>query len=683
MRCYFLVFYGYKNAKNKKYVIIMDYETEILINTALNIGKHFKNHLYLQLSCHFIMPKKVSVFVKISIVILCFVFYGNTLTNEYSMDDHFVIVDNPKIAQGIEGIPHIFKTHYIESDSQRYGYRPITLSVFAIEHQFFGVNPVVSHFINLILYCLTCLVLLGALTKLFHNYHWLLPVLVVGLFLIHPIHSEVVNNVKSRDELLSFLFGLLALRTAITYVSKDKLGYLFLSLLLFAISLLSKLSSLTFLAIIPLALYFFENVKGKKLIGLIFALTLVVIGVKLGEYLLIDSYTLMREMRYIENPLFFSEGNMLSRIPMAFYTIGYYIKLLVWPYPLLFYYGFDQIPIVSWDSIWAWISILLVLPLMVYTIFKLKTKHVVVFGLAYFFISISMFSNLVIPAVGIIAERFAYGASLGFCVVLAYGLLKIFKVPVSDPTYHWKPNYALISAFGLLAIITGAQVMSRNADWESEITLAQNDSKHLKKSAKANALLGDYLLIDMNKATAPATKRKLAQNALLYYNRSLKVYDSNGTIYNNLGVIHYQLGNYEKAISNIKNAHDLDAVTGNSYFNLGASYTILEDYESAADSFEKSIATNPNYVNSYNQLMKLYFKIGQYDKAMAVNLRAVKQFPEQLETIIKAGLQIAMASEAKSTYAYIDVLLSQGFIDTQLHRKLKSEIATAVQTPNL
>jgi len=624
----------------------------------------------------FTMPKKVSLFTKISIVVLCFVFYGNTLNNDYSMDDEYVIVNNAKVEQGIGGIPTIFTSHYIENERQSFAYRPVTLAVFAIEYQFFGANPFVSHLINLLLYALTCLLLFGVLTRLFREYHWLLPVLVVALFLIHPIHSEVVNNIKSRDELLSFLFALLALRTAISYVSKRNILYLLLALVLMGVSLLAKLSSLTFLAIIPLSLYFFENLKGRKLVLIIGSFILVYLAFKAGSNQLLDSETKARELLFMENPLFTMEGNIVTRIPAAFYTVGYYIKLLVWPYPLLFYYGYDHVPIVGWNSIWAWGGILVLLPLGVYTVLKLKTKHVLIFGLAFFFISISMFSNLVRPAVGIIAERFAYIPSLGFCIVLAYLLLKVCRVPVSEKEKPWNRKPILIGAVSLLTVVAGAHVLDRNNDWESKTTLTRNDSKHLKRSAKANALLGDYLLGDMSKAQTSTTKKQLGNSAIFYYKRSLEIHNDNGPVYNNLGVINHELGNYEEAISYIRRAHGLGTVTGNSYYNLGAAFYMNGDLQNAANSFESSIARDPNYINSYTQLMLLYSSIQQYGDAFEVNLRALTQFPSQRVEIVKSGQRIAEAQHGAGTDSYINLLLERGFIDQNLYDRFKQELTS-------
>src|SRR5690606_31771162 len=99
---------------------------------------------------------KISLYL---IVGFCILFYGNTLTNDYSFDDEYVIVNNKKVAEGFSGISDIFKSRYVESSDQSFGYRPVVLASFAIEYEFFGAKPAVSHFINLFLYILTCLLI--------------------------------------------------------------------------------------------------------------------------------------------------------------------------------------------------------------------------------------------------------------------------------------------------------------------------------------------------------------------------------------------------------------------------------------------------------------------------------------------------------------------------------------------
>ena len=151
------------------------------------------------------------------IFILVFVLYGNSIKNKYAVDDSYVTVttperpNNPRIAQGLKGIPKIFVSHYVESGYQSFDYRPLVLVTFAIEYQFFGSNPHISHLINVLLYAFTCVILFSILCKILKNDNIILPLLITFLFAIHPIHTEVVDNLKCRDELLAFFLGICSL----------------------------------------------------------------------------------------------------------------------------------------------------------------------------------------------------------------------------------------------------------------------------------------------------------------------------------------------------------------------------------------------------------------------------------------------------------------------------------------
>src|ERR1035437_5863999 len=67
---------------------------------------------------------------KISLLIFAFVFilYGNSIKNDYALDDNYVTVttpekpNNPRIEKGIKGIPKLFTSHYVETAAQSFEY---------------------------------------------------------------------------------------------------------------------------------------------------------------------------------------------------------------------------------------------------------------------------------------------------------------------------------------------------------------------------------------------------------------------------------------------------------------------------------------------------------------------------------------------------------------------------------
>ncbi len=186
-----------------------------------------------------------------------FILFANSISGGYNLDDDLVTINHRLTSKGISAIPEIFTSHYFQDDQgYAYEYRPLVLTSFAIEHQFFGDNAHVSHFFNVLFYALTCLVLLKVLLKLFKNYSPLLAVAITLLFVVHPAHTEVVCSIKNRDEILSLLFALLTLQAGVKATDSPK-WWIFLVPVLFALALMGKGTVISFIIIIPLALIFF------------------------------------------------------------------------------------------------------------------------------------------------------------------------------------------------------------------------------------------------------------------------------------------------------------------------------------------------------------------------------------------------------------------------------------------
>ena len=163
------------------------------------------------------------LWVYFTIAIAVFLLYGNTLSNGYVLDDFSVIKENNIVNQGIKNLGQIFKTSY------RAGYlnvndglyRPLSLAMFAIEWTMKPNNPGLGHFINLLIYVFCGIVLFKTLRRLLPQLNTYILIGTVLLFIAHPIHSEVVGNIKSRDELLCFLFSFLTIHFIIKYILVD------------------------------------------------------------------------------------------------------------------------------------------------------------------------------------------------------------------------------------------------------------------------------------------------------------------------------------------------------------------------------------------------------------------------------------------------------------------------------
>lgn len=196
----------------------------------------------------------------ILITVFTFIIYFNTISNDYSLDDNLVIQGNEQVMQGFSAIPEIFTSHYRESDRNEYGYRPLAKATFAIESEFFKQNPHVSHFINILLYIILLLLLFRLLNVIFPEVSRALNFVIILLFAAHPLHTEVVANLKNREELLCFIFAAAAVLFIMKAYSSKKYKVLYASVGIVSIvfSVLSKQTGIIFCVIIPLMLLQFH-----------------------------------------------------------------------------------------------------------------------------------------------------------------------------------------------------------------------------------------------------------------------------------------------------------------------------------------------------------------------------------------------------------------------------------------
>jgi tetratricopeptide (TPR) repeat protein len=188
------------------------------------------------------------------IFVFSFILYGNTIPNDYSLDDNLVVFKNEQVMKGFKSIPEIFSSHYRESERNEYGYRPIAKVTFAIESEFFNQNPHVSHFINILLYALLLLLLFKLLNTVFPDFSNAVKLFIILLFASHPLHTEVVANLKNREEILCFLFATAAVLLFIKAMKGPghRLIAAIFGVLSMALSILSKQTGLVFCVIIPL-----------------------------------------------------------------------------------------------------------------------------------------------------------------------------------------------------------------------------------------------------------------------------------------------------------------------------------------------------------------------------------------------------------------------------------------------
>ena len=155
---------------------------------------------------------------KTILLALAILLYANTLGHNYTQDDAIVIYDNMFTQEGFAGIPGLLSNDTFYGFFKEEGkanlvsggrYRPLTPIMFAVEWALFGRSPFIGHLINVLSYAFLALILYLTLSQVMNKGR--VPELSLFIFLItlfyvsHPLHTEVVANIKGRDEIISMI----------------------------------------------------------------------------------------------------------------------------------------------------------------------------------------------------------------------------------------------------------------------------------------------------------------------------------------------------------------------------------------------------------------------------------------------------------------------------------------------
>lgn len=573
------------------------------------------------------------------VLILLFsaVLYGNTLNHGFALDDDIVICKNEYVLRGMNGMSDIFSKDLFDSfykqmntTAQLSGgrYRPLSVASFAIEQEFIGTredarfsdscwdannNRIqdpgedvtgdgayndkdcrtrgfgLRHFDNILFYGLACCALFLFLGSVVFPSNRLLALMVTLLFAAHPIHTEVVANVKSRDEIFSFGFMMLTLLFAHRFDRTRHMKLLVFSALSFFCALLSKEYGATLLILVPLSLYLFTEgkVEWKKYAGLLGAMVAVFLiyyqirsGIVIGKSNLQDT-------EILNNP--YKLANETQQLATKLYIFLKYFMTQLWPHPLCSDYGYNSIPYRDFGDPEVWLSIVLMLGMGAAGLWGLWKRHWVGFAVAFYLLTILLVTNLIFNVGATMGERLVFHSSLGFCMALGYGLWWMGQ--------RSKPVLALVLLFPIL-VLYSVKTISRNKAWKNDITLALTD---VEIQPNSTALNGNAASRHIDLAEIPANKPKemeLVRKSIQYGLKAVSLHP--------------------------------DFVNG--YLNLGLAYAKLEQYDSAKVCWDKAFRIYPSHPSKqlyYNLLADAYYRKGY-------NLGGQQQWAEGKAWLLKA-----------------------------------------------
>lgn len=621
----------------------MNKEAQKPVNSDLSKGNHFYFFVFLGIA---------------------FLLYGNTLFNEYCLDDAIVITQNSFTKQGASGIPDIFGKEsfsgFFGTDKQLVSggrYRPLSIASFALEYQVFGLNPHISHFINILLYALTgfCIFLVFlALYTPDKTAKWYLNrgFFIASLFLIHPVHTEVVANIKGRDEILALLFSLLTLWQALLYV-KDRKPLRFIYIILFfTLALFSKESALTFLIIIPLVLSILRFAPFKQILK-ITGIILIPVGIFLiVRESVLGSIVSAPVLELLNNA--YLGASPTEKSATIFYVLGKYIKLLFIPYPLTYDYYPYHIALVDWSHIYPLAALVIYISMVATGILFLRSHPFISTSILLYLLPLILVSNILFPIGTFMNERFLYMPSLGFCMLL--GTLLYFGI-----TFRRKTIPLVSGIFtSLIVIFFSLITITRNPVWKNDYTLFTTDVKVSGNSAKGNCAAGGIIFDTFKQSTDSTEKISKFREAIGYLKKAVSIHPTYvdawlilGNVYSNFpdsidkalqcyeSILSFSPGN-AKAIHNLKYISSLEKIPEkkiailekalryepSSYdllYQLGNTWgKSLNDLTKAMDYLEKAHEVNPSGIEAMKDMGVVYGIQGNFEKSREILESAVK-----------------------------------------------------------
>lgn len=375
--------------------------------------------------------------VLVAVVLVALVVHGLGLRNQFAGDDHRTILTHPAVSGG-EDLSALVTYDALGLRVVEHGtlFRPITTATYRLDWWLGGGSPLPFHLTSIALFMVLCLVIYRFARR------WLsdsAAFATVFLFAAMPIHVEAVANATGRSEILSLIFGLLALELAtpksldVTDHEADERApertgrYLLLGLAsaaLYGASLLCKESSFLFPGIAAW-LVFSSGGRSRQAYIPVALMGLVTTAYLVFRLEFLTSTTELAESgMYIldyRNPLAGSDVSLLARLWTCCEVFGRYVILTLVPYELPQDFSYAAIlPHTDPTRLMSWFGATLFAVLAFGAIWGLRRRNRCSAFIGGFAGSYVLVSNLLVIIGTIQGSRLFFGPSLW--LALLFGL---------------------------------------------------------------------------------------------------------------------------------------------------------------------------------------------------------------------------------------------------------------------
>ncbi len=617
------------------------------------------------------------------IVSLCAVLYANALANPFHMDDHTIIVNNPRVRDF--RTTELLTGNYWHLGDTDPLYRPLVMLSYAANWAI-SQQAWAFRLPNLIAHAGVCVLLLALTRRIFRSYR--VALVTAAFFAVHPLHTESLNTIVGRADMLVALFmigGLLAFMADQT-AERRRLPILpAAGTLLYAAALLCKENAVTFVGLVLLLDWWWARrpdgaARGdaarriRRCYAPIVVVTAgyLILRVSLLGGLTSPAGTIDRFDNPIAHPadgLSAGDSAILARWATPLVTLTKALGLTVLPDRLCFDYSYAAIePVTRVSDPRLWVGLSLLVFLAVATVVALRRRSPAGIALAIAAISYSIVSNFVVVIGTIFAERLLYLPIVGFAMLVGLAVDAALRYQAARRSA--RSRAVAITSCLLLALagaLYGSLTVRRNLDWRSDVALYGAAYEVNPRSCKVLAGMAAKALSDGNlpqalhycdrsqevaptywpawrsagfilrrlaaEAANPAEKQRLLDEALRRYQQALDLgAAADPEAMMGAARLYAQRGGYQRAIAILEQllVHRPFEATAH---HLLARYLLLadpparRDPQRALDSVQRAIALRPEIANYIDTQADALLALGRRREAVDAIRRVLQTLP--------------------------------------------------------
>lgn len=430
----------------------------------------------------------------LAVAVVAFMAYANNLGNGFAMDDRYTVLGNPGI-RSLANLPRFFVSSWGQAqqgfdNAINQGYwRPLSEVALALDFRLHELRPLGYHLTNNLLHAAASALTFLLLCRLGLG---LFGATIGGLwFAVHTVHTEAVNLITYRTELLSCLFAIAAV-----YVGAHEQRSWRRALAaagLYALGLMAKETAVT----APVILLWIDLVRAERRLPRLQDLKDMA-RIQAPLFLVLLLYFAVRARLVQTTALPFFAGlpaHLTAASVMSIYET--YVRLLFLPWPLLHFYDWTVLPpaqSLTDPDVLGGVLLFVSAAVGALWLWWRRRAAPLSIGLGVFLIALVPFLHLVPLPVGA-GERFLYLASVGPALCLGF----LFERALLR--FSQRRLFLLCAAAVLLTPLL-ALTVERNRAWRSDQTLLTQAAADYPGSFVVHHTLGRLYLEQGDPAAA-------------------------------------------------------------------------------------------------------------------------------------------------------------------------------------